>query len=358
MEKLLGALWKKLLKIEDISLEDNFFRLGGDSVLSMQLVSIARARGVTLTVQDRFRNANLRGLAQAVVQCGVPANQIEDVYRSTFLQRRMIISQKRASSEPRDYQAQLVFALPESLDVEQFQAAWNSASRRHSILRTRLIRFDNMKFEKALGRFAIVQGEGNNERNFVLRIQHAIYDAFSFSLLFSEVEKTYLGTSPSISMPPEMNSYIKYLVEADRHAAVGLWSSYLAGTDTKPLHRPGEPFPNITLEEVQRVSDLLHAAQAFQGEMLQHEHLGFFELNKMEDLSPILQNSYHVNVNSAPTVHVDLNAGRLELNIRSDDDYVPEVKVKEILADIRNVISRFVQVVPGEGTTVGEIIGE
>ncbi|KAK6068790.1 NRPS protein [Seiridium cupressi] len=472
MEKLLRALWKELLKIEEISLEGNFFRLGGDSVLSMQLVSISCARGVTFTVQNIFWNASLRGLAataredtQTAELAPIPANQIEDIYPSTFLQRRMIIGQKRASSEPRDYQAQLVFALPGSLDVEQFQAAWNSASRRHSILRTRLIRysaeifqvvvkdnitwaeavsleaflhqdrFDNMTFGKALGRFAIVQEEGNNERNFVLTNQHAIYDAFSLSLLFSEVEKTYLGTAPSISMPPQMNSYIKYLVEADRHAAVGFWSSYLAGTDTKPLHRPGEPFPKITirtvvfdipivrdrdltlstiietatglalahhigctdvilcsvrlgrsgsvarLEELVGPTNTVVPLRALQGKMLQHEHLGFFELKEMEDLSPVLQHSYHVNVDPAPTsvlgtglgmrlhqtqmrnadplrVYVDLNAGRLELNIRSDDDYVPEVKVKEILADIRNVISRFVRMFPGEGTTVGEIFGE
>ncbi|KAI0123655.1 hypothetical protein BJ170DRAFT_586415 [Xylariales sp. AK1849] len=509
MEKRIETLWAELLGTHNIGVDDNFFRLGGDSVLAMQLVSIARTKDLTLTVQDIFQNPSLSSLAatvnedmkiakiapfsllqgldvaelcqQATLQCNIHAAQIEDIYPCTFLQRRMILGQKRTASEPRDYQAQLVFSLPASLDLRRFKAAWDLAIRRNSILRTRLInktseifqvvvnetaswaeatsleeylhkdRFHNMTFGKALARFAIVQSEDSLERNFVLSIQHAVYDAFSFSLLFGEVEQSYFNGASSPLPPPQMNQYMKYIVEADKDAAVHFWTSCLAGTNTKPLHRPGEPFPNITtrtvvfdmpnvhnseitlstmievatglvlahhigcvdvilrsvrlgrggpvarleeligptitviplrvrLDKLQKASDLLHTAQALQSEMLQHEHLGFFELKEMNHLAAILQHSYHVNVNPAPTsvlgrglgmelhqtqmrnadplgVYADLNGERLELNIRSDDEYVPGAKVEAILADIRRVLLRFAKLGLRE-VTVGEILGD
>src|SRR5262249_30277593 len=40
-EKRLAAIWSALLGVERIGLEDNFFSLGGDSIISIQMISLA-----------------------------------------------------------------------------------------------------------------------------------------------------------------------------------------------------------------------------------------------------------------------------------------------------------------------------
>lgn len=67
-EKALQSLWAEVLGAEksSIKLESNFFRLGGDSVAAMKLVTAARDAGIKITVQKIFQNPSL-GEQSAVV---------------------------------------------------------------------------------------------------------------------------------------------------------------------------------------------------------------------------------------------------------------------------------------------------
>lgn len=60
-EDILRSAWAKLLGMrpEQIDVDDNFFRLGGDSVLAMKLVSGLRAQGHGLSVADVFQHMRL-----------------------------------------------------------------------------------------------------------------------------------------------------------------------------------------------------------------------------------------------------------------------------------------------------------
>nr|WP_232546790.1 phosphopantetheine-binding protein [Streptomyces antimycoticus] len=46
----------EVLALPTIGIDDNFFDLGGDSIISIQLVSRLRAAGVVLTARDVFRH--------------------------------------------------------------------------------------------------------------------------------------------------------------------------------------------------------------------------------------------------------------------------------------------------------------
>nr|WP_237330482.1 non-ribosomal peptide synthetase [Streptomyces sp. BA2] len=65
-EKILCALFAEVLGLERIGADDNFFRLGGDSISSMQLVSRARRAGVFFSAQDVFEHGSPEGLARVV----------------------------------------------------------------------------------------------------------------------------------------------------------------------------------------------------------------------------------------------------------------------------------------------------
>ncbi|CAM5318471.1 Carrier domain-containing protein OS=Streptomyces antimycoticus OX=68175 GN=SSPO_021980 PE=4 SV=1 [Streptomyces antimycoticus] len=53
----------EVLALPTIGIDDNFFDLGGDSIISIQLVSRLRAAGVVLTARDVFRHKTAADMA-------------------------------------------------------------------------------------------------------------------------------------------------------------------------------------------------------------------------------------------------------------------------------------------------------
>lgn len=63
MEQRLDDLWKALLNVKDIGIEDNFLQLGGDSITAMRLFAAARKEGLALSVDKIFKNPLLSEMA-------------------------------------------------------------------------------------------------------------------------------------------------------------------------------------------------------------------------------------------------------------------------------------------------------
>ena len=77
-EALLSQLWKTLLGVELVGRESNFFALGGDSILALQLVSHVRQAGLLLTPKDIFDKPILTDMACCIlVSNDIPADQSE-----------------------------------------------------------------------------------------------------------------------------------------------------------------------------------------------------------------------------------------------------------------------------------------
>src|ERR1044072_7747979 len=54
MEEILAGIFAEVLGVDRIGVDDSFFAMGGDSILSMQVVSRARAAGLTCRPKDVF----------------------------------------------------------------------------------------------------------------------------------------------------------------------------------------------------------------------------------------------------------------------------------------------------------------
>ncbi|MFI8872765.1 amino acid adenylation domain-containing protein [Streptomyces sp. NPDC055243] len=65
-EEILCALFAEVLGLERVGADDNFFRLGGDSISSMQLVSRARRAGAFFGAQDVFEHGSPEAIARVV----------------------------------------------------------------------------------------------------------------------------------------------------------------------------------------------------------------------------------------------------------------------------------------------------
>jgi natural product biosynthesis luciferase-like monooxygenase protein/amino acid adenylation domain-containing protein/non-ribosomal peptide synthase protein (TIGR01720 family) len=65
-EKTLAAIWQEVLRTTTVGVTENFFELGGDSILAIQVVSRASAKGLKLTPRQLFEAPTVRALAEVV----------------------------------------------------------------------------------------------------------------------------------------------------------------------------------------------------------------------------------------------------------------------------------------------------
>ena len=72
-ESILQAIWTELLGIPDIGEHDNFFDLGGDSVVAVQVAARAHRAGVQFDPQDLFAHQTVAALAAVARRADTPA---------------------------------------------------------------------------------------------------------------------------------------------------------------------------------------------------------------------------------------------------------------------------------------------
>ncbi|MEV0368080.1 amino acid adenylation domain-containing protein, partial [Nocardia fusca] len=63
IEEILADIFAEVLGVERVGADDDFFALGGDSIVSIQLVSRAKSRGVVFTPRQVFEKRTVSGLA-------------------------------------------------------------------------------------------------------------------------------------------------------------------------------------------------------------------------------------------------------------------------------------------------------
>ncbi|OSC76786.1 non-ribosomal peptide synthetase [Streptomyces sp. BF-3] len=72
-EEALAGLFAELLGVERVGIDDSFFELGGDSILTIQLVTRARKAGFTFSPRDVFAYKTVEALVAAVDAAEEPA---------------------------------------------------------------------------------------------------------------------------------------------------------------------------------------------------------------------------------------------------------------------------------------------
>ena len=66
VEEILAGIFAQVLGLEQVGVDESFFELGGDSILSMQVVARARAAGVVCRPRDVFVEQTVARLARVV----------------------------------------------------------------------------------------------------------------------------------------------------------------------------------------------------------------------------------------------------------------------------------------------------
>ncbi|MBB5857515.1 non-ribosomal peptide synthase/polyketide synthase [Amycolatopsis umgeniensis] len=140
VETVLAGVWSEVLGVDRVGVEDNFFGLGGDSILSIQVVAAARRAGLTLSSKDLFRNQTIAELAH-VAQPEAPVEHVEEEDRGpaplgpiqSWLFERLDEPWRLTMS---------VHVVLSSVDVPKLISALNRVAERHDALRMRFSRTD------------------------------------------------------------------------------------------------------------------------------------------------------------------------------------------------------------------------
>ena len=297
--------WSKALDIptSDIGIDDNFFHLGGDSVAAIKLVAAVRAHGLSLSVKEIFTRPVLAVMAEALkvmgqdldapakvvkpfqllssisqspreaselaaMQCDLGVQEIEDIYPCTPLQETiMVASIKQGGS----YVARHVYGLPKSFDLDRYRAAWHKTVEVHSTLRTRIVAHTtilqvvvksvpqwemcqieevdsfvstcnlNVAFGQPLARWILAETL-DRRQYFILLLHHAIFDAWSLQLVFSDVVRAYHDAASIPSTPYRL--FVEYYMGIDPSPALSFWRDYLS-------EYPAAHFPAQSLLAIQ-----------------------------------------------------------------------------------------------------------
>ena len=64
-EERLAVIWQEVLGLDRVGAGDDFFELGGDSILSIRVIARARAAGLPITPRQFFESPTVAGLAAA-----------------------------------------------------------------------------------------------------------------------------------------------------------------------------------------------------------------------------------------------------------------------------------------------------
>ncbi|MDF2582289.1 MAG: linear gramicidin synthetase subunit, partial [Mycobacterium sp.] len=77
-EELLAGIYAEVLGLERVGVDDSFFELGGDSIMSMQVAARARAAGLTCRPRDIFVEETVARLARVVAATGADAGPADE----------------------------------------------------------------------------------------------------------------------------------------------------------------------------------------------------------------------------------------------------------------------------------------
>jgi acyl-CoA synthetase (AMP-forming)/AMP-acid ligase II/acyl carrier protein len=179
IESAIADVWAQLLKVPHVGVDDNFFALGGDSLLAIQCISRLRDKNaIRLTLTDFFENGTVAEQATLIRERHAAAVRLSDQsplktsgemiaaaslpeaagkaiplrdrslpYRLSPLQERIWFMERLSPGQPVYNEVEAVRFRGE-LNVEALERALNTVIARHETLRTTINAIDGLAMAK------------------------------------------------------------------------------------------------------------------------------------------------------------------------------------------------------------------
>ncbi|HEX6287623.1 MAG TPA: amino acid adenylation domain-containing protein, partial [Herpetosiphonaceae bacterium] len=137
VEDQLAAIWRHVLGVPQVGIHDNFFALGGDSILSLQIVARASQAGLRLTPRQLFQHQTIAELAEVVGAAQIASAEqgpVTGAVPLTPIQRWFF---ERELHDPQHWNQALVLEARQPLDARAIEQSVRHLLRHHDALRLR-----------------------------------------------------------------------------------------------------------------------------------------------------------------------------------------------------------------------------
>ncbi|MEZ4868995.1 MAG: amino acid adenylation domain-containing protein [Caldilineaceae bacterium] len=135
VEETLAAIWGAVLRLPRVGMHDNFFALGGDSILSIQVVAKARQQGLQLTVQQIFQHQTIAGLATVAQVAAAPQAEQAAISGPVPLTPVQQWFFAQAPAEPHHFNQSVLLTTAPTLQSGVLEAALQALVTHHDALR-------------------------------------------------------------------------------------------------------------------------------------------------------------------------------------------------------------------------------
>lgn len=309
-EQRLLEIAREILDRDDLQADDNFFAVGGDSILSLQIIARAKQQGLQLTPKQIFEFPTVRGWAEQAVDLGKASEQPEaaqeptGAFALTPIQAWFFAQQQRA---PEHWNQSLLLGLEQPLEPARFAQALATLAQRHSSLRL-VFEHDGQAWRQRYQPFSPALGEAlfrvveqpldealltrwqqgwrldqaplirwvyfAHDRQLLCTAHHLLVDAVSWQVLLEELESLYWH--PRVALPACSAGFHQWSEALQRHrreAAVlsqrDYWQAQLAAEGPVPEHLSlyGESRTlqtQLAAEQTERLLGDCHAAYGTQ----------------------------------------------------------------------------------------------
>ncbi|NNE99540.1 MAG: hypothetical protein HKN25_11025 [Pyrinomonadaceae bacterium] len=253
IEIKLTKIWEDVLSIKPIQSDDNFFEIGGDSILSIRIVAKARNEGILLAPNQLFENQTISELAQNLKLETVQEEE-EKAYGNVPLLPIQHWFFEEHRNAPHHWNQAVLFNSNRALDTEVLQKSVEQLVDHHEALRlnfssygeTQIASISERESGVAIESFDFTGVEpkeinksvrsksiemqsnldlaksnlfklayfdcGDNGARLLIFAHHLIVDNVSFRILFEDLEKFYrqIVSGEEVSLPRKTVSYKKW----------------------------------------------------------------------------------------------------------------------------------------------------
>ena len=288
-ETQLCAVWAEVLGLKRVGIHDNFFRIGGDSILCIQITSRLRQKDLVLQVKDIFEAPTVALLAQRLVDttATVAVETEQGILEGRF--NLLPIQQQFFDwtfSDPDHFNQAFMQKIPGSVSVQTIQSALENLTLHHDSLRlcftqtpsgwqqTYHLQTENnplislsikglsaqsvqskltehqadLNIEKGpLWKVIHLTGYSDGSARLCFILHHLIIDAVSWRILSNDMQQLLTGHS----LPAKTSSYRQWVktvaLYANQHSAqVDYWKGIYDKTDR--CHLPLSPLSEHTIQ--------------------------------------------------------------------------------------------------------------
>lgn len=141
MQSTLHRIWSQCLGVESVAPADNFFEIGGDSLVAIGVAMTASHEGVELTPQDLYDNPTLSALTDALVARhaagGLASQDTGDL--NPAVPPNILRFLDGGLAQPGRWRAPLVLRIDSRVSIDDVMAVLTAVVNHHDALRMRVV---------------------------------------------------------------------------------------------------------------------------------------------------------------------------------------------------------------------------